>query len=330
MFLMGIGDKISADVIRQLAPDEICRISREISALDSVPPDQMLRLFREFEDLSATSQFFAKGGADCARRLIEQAVGAETAQKLLNTTTAPASAGRTETPKGGSPFQNTDPRELARVLREENPQTIAIVLSNLTPERAGALMATLPVEVQPQVALRIALMDRIAPAVFNRIAEAIQSRLKASRQLTKSNGTRALASILNNVEGELAERVLTALEPDNQSAVDSVRQLMFVFEDVVNIDQQGIKALLAKVDRKILTVALKGTSEKVRKHFTASMSQRSSEMLAEDMEALGPIRIRDVSAAQAQVVTVIRELGKDGTIVTSRSGGGGGDDEFVV
>ena len=328
MFLMGIGDKISADVIRQLAPDEISRISREISALDSVPPDQMLRLFREFEDLSATSQFFAKGGADCARRLIEQAMGAETAQKLLDN--APPPAARTDPGRGSSPFQNTDPRELAKVLREENPQTLAIVLSNLAPEQAGPLMATLPAEVQPQVALRIALMDRIAPAVFNRIAEAIQSRLRASRQLTKSNGSRALASILNHVEGELAERVLTAMEPDNQGAVESVRQLMFVFEDIVNIDQQGIKALLAKVDRKVLTVALKGTSEKVRKHFTESMSQRSAEMLAEDMEALGPVRIRDVSAAQAQIVTAIRELEKEGAIVTSRGGGGGGGDEYVV
>ncbi|MGD1070248.1 MAG: flagellar motor switch protein FliG [Bryobacteraceae bacterium] len=325
VLLMGLGDQLSADIIRQLAPDEIRRINGEISALDAVPPEQMLLVFREFETLSTTGRFFAKGGPDSARRLIEQAIGRETTQKLLDTPRPSEELPPAAEP--GGPFHDTDPQELAKVLSEENPQTLALILANLGPEQAGRLMASLPAEIRPQVALRIALMDRISPEVFNRIAQAIRARLKASRQITRSNGSRALASILNNLDKEIAEDLLTAIEPENETTVASVRQLMFVFEDIVDIDKEGIKVLLAKVDRKTLTLALKGTSEKIKQHFSQCMSQRSAEMLFEDMEALGPVRIRDVSAAQQQIVGTIRQLEKEGAIAAS---GPGGNDEYVV
>jgi flagellar motor switch protein FliG len=324
MFLMGIGDQLSVDIIRQLAPDEIRRISGEISALDVVPPAQMLSVFREFETLSATSRFFARGGPDSARRLIEQAMGKDTTQKLFEDAPPPQTPEPTE--KDG-PFHDTDPRELAKVLREENPQTLALILANLAPAQAGPLMASLPPEIQPQVALRIALMDRISPEVFNRIAQAIRARLKASKQLTRSNGDRALAAILNHLDGEVVDKLLATLEPGNQATVASVRQFMYVFEDVIDIDKEGIKVLLARIDRKALTLALKGTSEKIKKHFSQCMSQRSTEMLFEDMEALGPVRLRDVAAAQQQIVTMIRQLEKEGALSSGRSGGG---DEYVV
>jgi len=322
---MGIGDQLSVDIIRQLAPDEIRRISGEISALDVVPPAQMLSVFREFETLSATSRFFARGGPDSARRLIEQAMGKETMQKLFED--APPPREKSEVTEQGGPFHDTDPRELAKVLREENPQTLALILANLAPAQAGPLMASLPAEIQPQVALRIALMDRIAPEVFNRIAQAIRARLKASKQLTRSNGDRTLAAILNYLDGEAVDKLLATLEPENQTTVASVRGFMYVFEDVIDIDKEGIKVLLARVDRKALTLALKGTSEKIKKHFSQCMSQRSAEMLVEDMEALGPVRLRDVAAAQQQIVTTIRQLEKEGAISSGRSGGG---DEYVV
>ena len=174
-------------------------------------------------------------------------------------------------------------------------------------------------------------MDRISPDVFRRIADAIRSRLKAAKQLSRSNGTRALASILNYVDGEIAEKILSTIETENEAAVASVRDVMFVFDDIISIDKEGIKALLAKVDRKVLTLALKGTGEKIRGHFTQAMSTRSAEMLGEDMDALGPVRIRDVSAAQQQVVAVVRQLQKDGSIA-ARTGGGaaGGADDYVV
>jgi flagellar motor switch protein FliG len=326
VFLMGIGDELSAEIIRRLAPEEIQRITGEISALESVAPEQMIPVFEEFERLSGSGRYFALGGPGNARRMIEQAMGKETAQKLLDNASLAPPPEKTVQGQQSGPMHDIDPNELAKVLREENPQTLALILSNLAPEQAGPLMASLPPEVQPEVALRIALMDRVSPEVFNRIAQAIRARLKSSKQLTRTNGSRALASILNNVDGEIADRLLTTLESDNQPTVESVRQLMFVFEDIIDIDKEGIKLVLAKIDRKILTLALKGTTEKMKQHFTQCMSQRSSEMLMEDMEALGPVRIRDVSTAQQQIVSAVATLKREGGISSGRAG----SDEYVV
>ena len=327
VLLMGLGEQASAELIRQLAPEEIRRITDEISALDTVAPEQLMSVFLEFEELAVSAKYFLRGGTDHARRMIEQAMGKETMKELLDGP-RPANEPPPPPPAGdGGPFQGTDPKDLAKVLQEENPQTLALILANLPASQAGPLMASLPEEVQPQVALRIALMDRLSPEVFNRIAQAIRGRLKASRQLTRSNGDRALAAILNNLDGDMADRLLTTIEPENEAAVASVRQLMFVFEDVIDIDKEGIKVILARVDRKALTLALKGTSDKIKQHFSTCMSQRSAEMLFEDMEALGPVRIRDVKTAQQQIVSTIRQLEKEGAIASSRSGGG---DEYVV
>ena len=323
MFVMGLGGSLGADLLRQLEPEEIRRISSEISVLHAVAPDHMVNVFREFESLTSTSRFFAKGGMDCARRLVEQALGAESAQKLLDAPAPPSSA----KPSGELEIlQNTGPAQLAPLLRDENPQTIALVLSNLPPEQGGALLALLPAEIQPQVALRMASLDRISPDVFRRITEVIGSKLKAVRQVSKSDGIRSLATMLNHVDPTLVDAILSQVEEENQTAAASVRDLMFVFEDVLTIDKEGMKALLAKCDRKVLTTALKGTTAKIREHFTQCMSQRAAEMMLEDMEALGPVRIRDVQTAQTQVVAIIRQLQQQGTITTSRGGG----DEYVV
>jgi len=322
MFIMGVGGALGAELLRQLEPDEIRLISAEISNLPAVSPESMLSVFREFEVLSGSSKFFAKGGADCARRLVEQALGAESAQKLLD----PPKEEEVKPDAELEILQQTGPQQLAVLLREENPQTIALVLSNLPAEQAGALMTLLPVELQPQVAARMAALDRISPEVFRRITEVIGSKLKAVRQVSKSDGIKSLASLLNHVDPTLVDSILSQVEEENQPAATSVREMMFVFDDILTIDKEGMKSLLAKCDRKVLTTALKGTTAKIREHFTQCMSQRAADMLIEDMDALGPVRIRDVQAAQSQVVGVVRQLQQQGTIATSRGGG----DEYVV
>src|SRR5579871_5330401 len=264
------------------------------------------------------------------RAAFEQAVGSESADQLLNQSRqTPGQSAASQNHQPG-PLDGTDPQELAKVLQEENPQTLALILSNLAPAQAGPLLASLPAEVRPQVALRIAMMDRIAPEVFRRIAAAIRLRLKAATQLRRSNGPGSLASILNFMDADAADAVLTSVESENEPISTSVRDQMFVFDDVVTIDKEGIKALLAKVDRKILTVALKGTGDKIRGHFTQCMSQRATEMLIEDMEAMGPVRIREVTTAQQTIITAIRQLRKDGTIAPPNRGGGSTNSEYVV
>jgi flagellar motor switch protein FliG len=325
MFLMGIGDPLSAELLRQLDGEEIRRITSEIAALEAVAPQQMLSVFREFETLSGSSRFFAKGGAGFARRLVEQALGEQSAQRLLDSTGPAVAPKEPESNPELRLLQTTEPRQLAGFLQQENPQTIALVLSNMTPESGGALLQSLPAAIQAQTALRMATLERVSPEVFRKITEAIGSKLKAIRQVSRSDGMRSLASLLNHVQPELAENILTQVEQENEGAANSLRELMFTFEDILNIDKQGMKSVVAQVDRQILTMALKGAPVKLREHFTQCMSQRSSEMLGEDIEALGAVRIRDVQAAQQQVVAVVRQLQQQGTIGRGREGG----DEYV-
>ncbi|MGC9947709.1 MAG: flagellar motor switch protein FliG [Bryobacteraceae bacterium] len=321
MFLMGVGDQIGADVLRHLDAGEIRQITREISTLDAVAPHHMLGVFREFETLAVSSPFFAKGGAECARRLVEQALGAEPAQKILQSS-GPAAASQTELEL----LQDTDPQQLAGFVRDEHPQVIALILSNLPAAQAGAVMSSLPPDIQPQVAMRMASLDRISPEVFRRIAEAIGSKLQNLKQVKRADGMRTLAALLNQVDPAVVEAILAKVDEEDQALGTTVRDMMFVFEDVLNISKDNMTKLIARVDRKILTVALKGTFGKVRDHFKQCMSQRAAEMLEEDMDALGPVRIRDVEAAQQQLVAVVRQLQQEGVLSVNRGGG----DEYVV
>jgi flagellar motor switch protein FliG len=322
MFLMGVGENVSAEVLRQLTPDEVRRISSEISGTRAVGADDMLSVFREFESLTVEGRLFAQGGVDCARRMVESALGPESAQKLLAAgVPAPISAA------GRDALENTDPKQLAAFLKKEHPQTIAVLLSTLSPESGSTLLETLPEEIHGEVASRMASLDRISPEAFQKVTEAIGNKLSNIRKITKADGVRALAALLNRLDTARSDAILNHLESQNPSITDSIRSLMFVFEDIVTIDKEGMKALVGKLDRKIMTTALKGTSAKIRDHFTQCMSQRSSEMLTEDMEALGPIRIRDVEVAQQQVISIVRELQQSGVISANRGGGG---DEYVV
>src|ERR1035438_1578703 len=227
MFLMGIGDQVSAELLRQLDADEIRQVTSQISLLEAVAPHHMMSVFREFESLTGSSRFFAKGGAGYARRLIEQALGTEATQKLLDATEPSAAAKPNEPHPGLRLLQNTDPRQLAAFLRNENPQTIALVLTNLTPEAGGALLKSLPAELQAQAAVRMATLERVPPEVFRKITEVIGSKLKAIRQGSRADGIRSLASLLNHVDPELAEGILSQMEQENQGAATSVREIMF-------------------------------------------------------------------------------------------------------
>ena len=320
VFLLGMGDHLSSAVLRQLDPPEIRAITAEIRALEAVAPKRMLAVFREFDLLSASGRFFARGGAGTMRKMIEQALGPETAGEILDPPGIEPAKPRMEF------LDHCDPQQVAHFLKDENPQTIALVLSNISPRQAAAVMAALQPELQPQVAMRMASLDRISPEVFERISEAIGVKLRAAKQMSRSDGVRTLAGLLNQIEPGKAEAILSKVDAENQTLGASVRELMFTFDDIIKIGLEGMKSIVAKVDRKALTTALKGCDARVRAHFTQCMSQRAAEMMTEDMEALGPVRIRDVRAAQQQVVAVVRQLQQQGAIST----GSGGDDEYVV
>ena len=321
VFLMGIGEEVSTEVLRHLAPEEVRRITTEIAATKVVGSEQMRFVFQEFEMLIAEGRLFAKGGAECARRMVEHAFGPESAQRLLAAVSDPES-----TTAGADLLGNSDPQQLAMFLKNEHPQTIAVVLSSLSSEVAGGLLQFFPEETQAQVALRMASLDRVSPEVFEKVTEVIGSKLRKIGQIGKTDGVKALAALLNRMDVDRAKSLLSKVEEQNQPVADSVRSLMFVFEDILFINQEGVRALVAKLDRKVLTLALKGTDAKMREHFTQCMSQRSAEMLIEDMDALGPVRIRDVEGAQKEVIVALRQLQAAGTVALNREGG----DEYVV
>lgn len=319
VFIMGIGDQVSAEVLRHLSAEEVRRVSAEIAATNAVGSEQMLSVFREFESLTAEGRLFAQGGAECARRIVEQAFGPDSAQKLLVAPPAQAPLGE------AGILQNVDPQQLAMHIRTEHPQTIAVVLSNLAPAAAAAVMDALPEELQPQVALRMASISRISTEAFQKVAEAIGTKLRSIRPLSKTDGVRALASLLNQVAPDRADSILSRLRQQNQAVEESVRALMFTFEDILSVDKEGMKVLIAKAERKTVTLALKGSSAKLRTHFTQCMSQRAAEMLVEDMEALGPVRIGDVKTAQNEIISLVQQLRQSGGLSV-----GSGENEYVV
>ena len=213
-------------------------------------------------------------------------------------------------------LQKADPQQLAKFIHNEHPQTIALILSHLNASQAAGLLISLPPELRADVALRMANLDQISPEIISKIASIIGQKLKSLGELSRESygGVRAVSEMFNRLDSATSKEILEVIEQSNPSLVEAIRHLMFVFEDLLLLTQEAIKEVLGKVDRKILTVALKGTSEQLRTHFLQVMSQRGAEMLKEDMDALGPVKIKEVEAAQQQIIAVVRQLEAEGAI----------------
>jgi flagellar motor switch protein FliG len=213
-------------------------------------------------------------------------------------------------------LRKTDPQQLAKFIHSEHPQTIALILSHLNSSQAAGLLFSLPMELRADVALRMANLDQISPEIITKIATVIGSKLKVLGELSREayGGVNAVAEMFNRLDANTSKEILDSIEQVNPSLVETIRHLMFVFEDLQLLDINAIKEVLSKVDRKILTVALKGTSEQMKNHMLQAMSQRGGEMLREDMESLGPIKIKEVEAAQQQIIAVVRQLEAEGVV----------------
>ena len=211
-------------------------------------------------------------------------------------------------------LQKADPQQLAKFIHNEHPQTIALILSHLNASQAAGLLVSLPQELRADVALRMAHLDQISPLIVSKIAAIIGQRLKSLGELSRESygGVRAVSEMFNRLDSGTSKEILEAIEQNDPKLVETIRHMMFVFEDLLLLSQEAIKEMLGKVDRKILTVALKGTSDQLKNHILQLMSQRGAEMLREDLEALGPIKIKEVEAAQQQIIAVFRQLEAEG------------------
>jgi flagellar motor switch protein FliG len=312
ILLIILGEQTSAEILRQFDEEEIQSIGREVARITSINNEQAEAILEEFYQMSMAHDYVLKGGIDYAKKMLMNAFGPEHAKKLLDrlVKTLGSEMASFDT------LQRADPQQLAKFIHNEHPQTIALVLSHLNASQAAGLLISLPPELRADVALRMASLDQISPEIISKIAAIIGEKLKALGELSRESygGVRAVSEMFNRLDSGTSKEILEAIEQNDPNLVATIRHLMFVFEDLLLLGQDGIKEVLAKVDRKILTVALKGTSDQLKTHFTEVMSQRGAEMLREDMDALGPVKIKEVEASQQQIIAVVRQLEAEGTI----------------
>jgi len=307
-----LGEELGPEVLKLLDEDEVEAIGREVARLQNVSGENAEYVLEECYQMVLAHDYVLKGGLDYARKLLISAYGPEHAKKMLDRLMKTLGAESANF----DALQKADPQQLAKFIHNEHPQTIALVLSHLNPSQAAGLLFSLPAELRADVSLRMANLDQISPEIISKIAHIIGQKLKSLGEVSRESygGVHAVAEMFNRLDSNSSKDILEVIEQSDSFLVETIRHLMFVFEDLLLLDQGGVKEVLAKIDRKILTVALKGTSDQLRDHFMTAMSQRGSEMLKEDMEALGPIKIKEVEGAQQQIIAVVRQLESDGTI----------------
>ncbi|MDR3719738.1 MAG: flagellar motor switch protein FliG [Bryobacteraceae bacterium] len=307
-----LGDAVSAEILKELDEDEVSSIGREVARLQSITAEDGEQVLEEFYQLAMAQDYVLKGGVDYARKILTKAFGPDSARKILDRLLKQIGAEAASF----DALQKADPQQLAKFIHNEHPQTIALVLSHLNPSQAAGLLFSLPNDLRADVALRMANLDQISPDIISKIASIIGQKLKALGEMSRESygGVRAVAEMFNRLDSSSSKDILENIENSDPTLAETIRHLMFVFEDLLLIDQNGIKEILGRIDRKILTVALKGTSDQLKDHFLECMSQRGAEMLREDMEALGPIKIKEVEAAQQQIISVVRQMEAEGAI----------------
>lgn len=323
MLLVLIGDNASANVLKELTEQEVHAVTREVAKMQEIPSEYAEALLAEFFQLSVGKDSFRVGGADYAGKMLTSAFGIEAGKKMMGR------LGRLDSDYANlDRLQNADPQQLAKFIVNEHPQTIALMLSHLNATQAAALLSALPKELRADVALRMASLEQISPEIVSKIATVISQKLQALGEFSRESygGVRAVAEIFNRLDAATGREILDVVDQQNPNVAETIRQLMFVFEDLLGVDINQLKDILARLDRKLLTVALKGTSDALKDHFFSTMSSRGVEMLKEEMESLGPIKIKEVEAAQQQIIAVCRQMEAEGALSLK----GSVSDRYVV
>ncbi len=322
ILLIAMGREASAKVLSQMSENEVEEISAEIVRLRHIDPEESLGVLEEFRQLTQARGFMAQGGFAFAKDMLEASLGSERASELISRLSAAFME---------MPFQflhKTDPRQLLSFLQDEHPQLIALVLAHMTADKATVVLSGLTAEVQADVAHRVAVMDRTSPEIIKAVESALERKLSSVLQSTEMSavgGLQPLVEIVNRADRATERLILEGLERRDAALAEEVRSRMFMFEDVVNLDDRSVQLVLRQVETGDLATALKGVSDAVREKIMRNLSERAAENLADEIEMLGPVRLRTVEEAQAKVVQGIRALEESGQIIVRR----GGDDEFV-
>ncbi len=322
VFLVSLGSEISSEIFKHLREDEIETLTFEIARLETIEPEQKDSILMEFQELMMASDFISTGGIDYARELLEKALGSQKAIDIINRLTSSLQV---------RPFdfiRRTDPAHLLNFIQQEHPQTISLILAYLEPNKASIILQNLPHELQSEVARRIATMDRTSPETLREVERVLEKKLStlSSEDYTQAGGVESIVEILNLVDRSSEKMIIEALEDDDPELAEEIKKRMFVFEDIVMLDDRATQKVLREVDSQELAKALKAVDTEVQDKIFRNMSKRAAGMLKEDMEYMGPIRLKDVEEAQQKIVSIIRHLEDTGEIVVARSG----EDELVV
>ena len=322
ILLTVLGEDCAAVVFRHLEEGEMQRVADEVVGLGAIPIELSLQIFEEYQRMSQAQNYLTEGGHESAKRFLIKAFGDEEGEAILQRLTRVHELTPLES------LQRAEPQKLARFLEGEHPQTVALVLGQLGDRQASALLMCLPSETRAEAVKRLANLRRFSPEMAAKVSLVLSQRLKAVGEHGKKtySGFQSVADIMNCIDTTVAQEILETIEQEEPSLAVSIRDLMFTFADLIGVGEAQIRELASAIDKKVLATALKGTTEDLRNHFFRTMSSRAVELMKEDMESLGPTRSTEVLRAQAEIVTIARQLEADGKIILK----GEGNDEYVV
>lgn len=316
IMLMVIGPELSGGILRYLDEEQVELLSLEVARLDKINPEQREAIINEFHELALAQEFIAEGGIEHAKAVLQAAFGSDRASEVVK---------RVEAAMQVVPFEflkKADPAQVLSFIQDEHPQTIALILSYIPLQSSAMILSKLPSELRAEVAGRIAMMDQTPPEVIRKVEQILERKISSvlNTELTKAGGPKALVDLLNRVDRSTERLIMDSLSDTNPELSETIKNMMFVFEDIVQLDDRAVQAILKEVDMRELATALKGVSPSVTEKIFRNMSERAVGMLKEDMEFMGPVRLKIVEEAQQKVVMVIRRLEEAGELTIGRSG----------
>ncbi|MFP3895140.1 flagellar motor switch protein FliG [Exiguobacterium indicum] len=322
VLMISLGPEVAANVYKHLSEEEMEWLTLQISSMKRIDPEDKAGVLDEFHDLAMAQNYITQGGIGFAKSVLEKAVGEDKAMELIHRLTSTLQV---------RPFEfarKADSKQLLNFIQNEHPQTIALVLAHLDPAKSGQILSELPAEAQSDVARRIATMDRMNPEIISEVELILERNLSQAgmQDYAQSGGIEAVVQVLNGVDRTTERTILDTLEIQDPELAEEIKKRMFVFEDIVTLDARAIQRIIREVSNEDLLLALKVSSDDVKDMVYRNMSQRMVESFKEDMEFMGPVRLRDVEEAQSRIVGIIRRLEDMGEIVVAR---GGGDDIVV-
>ena len=313
ILVVAVGDELGKKILQNLPDPDVQRLTEEIANLRNVPPEMSLQVLEEFSEMIETQQYMMHGGLEYATKLLVESFGKQRAEDLL------ALVKRAQEASHGdlAMLQKVDPQQLGKFLDGEHPQTVALVLAHLDPKRASQVLDSLGEEQKVAVVRRLAEMRQFSPEMAQKVAVILHKRLETVGDTSRKayKGFKAVADLLNRLNAEQAKKILEQIEDDEPEVALNIRNLMFTFEDLVTVPSTSMHELVGAIDKHTLAMALKGSREDVRAHIFRAMSSRAVEMLKEDMEVLGPVRTREVNAAQHEILNLARKLEADGKVI---------------